>query len=264
MKLGIGSYTYGWAVAEGKVSALDLIGRARSLGVGLVQLCDNLPADTYEPASLERIASAARAAGVRLEVGTRGSRPDHLARFAGVARRLDAAVLRVVIDDGEDRPGPEEVVGRLKSVTSELERSGVTLAIENHDRFRARALLEMVRGVASERVGICLDTANSIGALEGPEVVVETLGPYASCLHLKDFAVTRFPHLQGFTVEGRPLGGGMLDVPWLLSRLKAFGRAFNAIVEQWVPPEATKEETIRKERRWAEQSIAAARQWIPE
>src|SRR4029453_5082387 len=113
------------------------------------------------------------------------------------------------------------------------------------------------------RVGICLDTANSIGALEGPEVVVETLGPYVSCLHLKDFAVTRFPHLQGFTVEGRPLGGGMLDVRWLRWRLKAFGREFNAIVEQWVPPEATNEETIRKERRWAEQSIAAARPWIP-
>ena len=76
--------------------------------------------------------------------------------------------------------------------------------------------------------------------------------------------MTRFPHLQGFTVEGRPLGDGMLDVPWLLSRLKAFGREFNAIVEQWVPPEATKEETIRKERRWAEQSVSAARQWISE
>ena len=264
MKLGIGSYTYGWAVAEGELSALDLIERAKAFGVCVVQLCDNLPADTYEQPSLERIAPAAREAGVLLEVGTRGSRPEHVARFVGVAKRLAPSVLRLVIDDGDDRPDPDEVVGRLKSVAPELERAGVTLAIENHDRFRAKALVDIVRRVASERVAICLDTVNSFGALEGPEVVVETLGPYVSCLHLKDFAVTRFPHLQGFTIEGRPLGQGMLDVPWVLSRLAAFGREFNAIVEQWVPPEATTDETIRKERRWADQSVAAARQWVRE
>jgi sugar phosphate isomerase/epimerase len=264
MKLGIGSYTYGWAVAAGELSALDLIERAQALGVVVVQLCDNLPAETYEQASLDRIASAVRAAGVGLEVGTRGSRPDHLTRYIDVARRLGSGVLRLVIDDGADRPEPDEVVARLKRVAPDFGRAGVTLAVENHDRFRAKELAEIIRRVASERVGICLDTVNSIGALEGPEVVVETLGPYVSCLHLKDFAVTRFPHLQGFTVEGRPLGQGMLDVPWLLSRLKAFGREFNAVIEQWVPPEATTDETIRKERRWAEEGVRAARQWIKE
>jgi 3-oxoisoapionate decarboxylase len=264
MKLGIGSYTYGWAVAERKLSAPDLIDRAKASGVTVVQLCDNLPPETYEPDSVERIAGRARAAGVSLELGTRGSRPEHLGRFVGVARRMGSRVLRLVIDDADDHPTANEVVRRVADIVEQLDRADLTLAIENHDRFRARALAGIVREVGSPRVCVCLDTVNSFGALEGPEVVAETLGPYVASLHLKDFAVTRFAHLQGFTIEGRPLGGGMLDVPWLLARLKSFGRDPNAIVEHWVPPEPNMAATLEKEQRWAAQSVAAARRWIKE
>ena len=180
MRLGIGSYTYGWAVGgrEGLRGPSTLIDRARSLGVGLVQLCDNLPADTYEPASLERIASAARAAGVRLEVGTRGSTAGPSAPFAGVARRLDSAVLRVVIDDGDDRPGPDEVVGRLKSIASEL-RTGRGHAGDREPRPvpRQRAAGDGAR--RGQRAGRNLPRHGRTrsGALKAREVVVDTLGP---------------------------------------------------------------------------------------
>ena len=49
MRLGIGSYTYGWAIGvsghapERPMGALDLLERAAELGVGLVQVADNLP-----------------------------------------------------------------------------------------------------------------------------------------------------------------------------------------------------------------------------
>ena len=55
MRLGISSYTYGWAVGTdthrppGALTAHDLIDRAAAFGVRVVQLCDNLPAATYEP-----------------------------------------------------------------------------------------------------------------------------------------------------------------------------------------------------------------------
>ena len=113
-------------------------------------------------------------------------------------------------------------------------------------------------------VGICLDTVNSFAALEGPEVVVETLGPYVVNLHLKDFAVVRHGNLMGFRIEGRPAGQGMLSVPWVLAKLQSFGKDCNAILELWPPREATESETIRQEAEWAETSVRALRRWIPD
>ena len=268
MRLGISSYTYGWAVGvdgdrpADALTALDLIDRAAAFGVSVLQICDNLPADTYEPARVEAIATRAAKKGIKIELGTRGIVADHLRRFAGLARRLGSPILRVVIDTRDDHPNEAQVIERLKPVMPALADAGVVLAIENHDRFPAESLVRIIESVNSPNLGICLDTVNSFGAMEGPQVVVETLGPYVVNLHLKDFAVQRLPHLQGFTVEGRPAGRGMLDIPWLLERLRSFGRDPNAIIELWTPPESTPAATIRKEAVWAEQSVRTVRQWI--
>ena len=270
MRLGISSYTYGWAVGTdahrppGALTAHDLIDRAAEFGVRVLQLCDNLPADTYQPESVEAIAAHAARAGVSLELGTRGSQPDHLRRFVRIARRLASPILRVVVDTADDHPIPNEVVRRVKEIVPDLAEAGVTLAIENHDRFTAQSLAHIVVKCETPNVGVCLDTVNSFGALEGPQVVVDTLAAYTVNLHLKDFAVARLPHLQGFTVEGRPAGQGMLDIRWLLGRLKSFGRDPNAILELWTPPEADAAATILKEAEWALASVRAARQWITE
>ncbi len=268
MRLGIGSYTYGWAVGtEGArppnaLGALDLLKRAKQLRVNVVQLCDNLPAETFHSNSVNAIGSAADAAGIQIELGTQGCTPDHLLRMLEVARQLNSPLLRLVIDSPGDHPDIDEVVRRLREVLPHP--SGITLAIENHDRFNTTALLEILARVHNPHLAICLDTVNSFGALEGPQVVVERLSPHVASLHLKDFTVTRVPHLQGFVIEGRPLGQGMLDVPWLLGTLAASGRYPNAIIEHWVPPEATMEQTIAKEAEWVRQSVLAARQWIKE
>lgn len=270
MRLGIGSYTYGWSVGTGPdrppgaLTAFDLIDRACALGVGLVQLCDNLPDATWEPDSVGALVEAANRQSVRLQVGTRGSQPDHLRRFAAIAAAVGSPILRLVIDTPGDEPGMDEVVHRLRCVRTVLEGLDVTLALENHDRFPARDLAAIVHALDTPHVGICLDTVNSFGALEGPETVVETLGPHVVNLHLKDFTVARVPYLQGFTIEGRPLGQGRLNVPWLLDRLRALGRDPDAILEQWVPPEPELSDTIARESTWAEIGVRTARRWIPD
>ena len=267
MRLGISSYTYGWAVGtQGNrpadaPGAADLIARAAEFRVRVLQLCDNLPESTYTEPSVAELAAAAARAGVSLELGTRGCAPDHLRRFCAISARLGSPILRVVLDAPDDHPTIDEAVRRLRAVAADCARLRVTIAVENHDRFRAAALARIVRE-SGPHVGVCLDTVNSFGALEGPEVVVETLGPIVVNLHLKDFAVTRFPHLQGFTVEGRPAGRGMLDIPRLLSRLRDFGRDPSAILELWTPPEPDPRDTIRKEADWARTSVETVRQWI--
>src|SRR4051812_31754005 len=126
MRLGIGSYTYGWAVGmEGDrppapLSAPGLIDRAVSLGVGIVQLCDNLPGSTFDADSVAGIREYARRHDVQIQVGTRGCRPEHLRAFARIAAELGSPVLRVVLDAPGDQPDSAEILRRLQAVRGDL------------------------------------------------------------------------------------------------------------------------------------------------
>lgn len=268
MRLGIGSYTYTWAIGvpgyppRQPLTAHGLLARAARLGVHVVQFADNLPLDELPAHARTELRRAADALEIAVEVGTRGITPDHLRRNLAVACEFGAPFLRVVIDKADHHPPPEEVVRLLRTVMPEFEAANVTLALENHDRFKVATLLGIIRQVGSARLGVCLDTVNSFGALEGPDAVVEALGPYTVNLHVKDFAVQRAGHNLGFTVEGRPAGQGQLDVPWLLARLAEFGRDCNAILELWTPPTGDVEATIALEARWAEASVAYLRTLI--
>jgi sugar phosphate isomerase/epimerase len=138
----------------------------------------------------------------------------------------------------------------------------VRLAIENHDRYQAAVLVQVVESLGTDWVGVCLDTVNSFGALEGPEVVVAALAPYTLNLHLKDFTVRRVDSQMGFRVEGCPVGQGRLDVPWLLECLSARAENMTAIIELWTPPAQRMEDTVERERVWAEESVHYLRQFI--
>jgi 3-oxoisoapionate decarboxylase len=265
VRLGLGSYGLAWAIGvpgfpvRRPLDAPGLIRRAAEWKLGVVEIDDNLPLAQLGAGELAALRGLAEGAGVRLVVGMRGLLDDAVARHLEVAQSLGASLLRVVIDGAGFEPGPDEVIARLRRLVPALLRAGVTLAVENHDRFPSAVLAEMVRAAGSPRIGICLDTVNSFGALEGPALVVETLGPLAVHLHLKDFAVRRVGHKMGFVVEGSPAGEGRLDVPWLLRRMRALGRQLDAVLEQWVPPEDDVERTIGKELEWALQSLAYLR-----
>jgi len=268
MRLGIGSYAYAWSIGvpgyvpPRPMTAFDLLGKAAELGVGVVQICDNLPLDALSDAELDRLAREAQRQNVRIEVGTRGIRPEHLLGYLRLAQRLQSPILRAVIDAADHRPLADEVVAMLQSLVPQFERAGVCLAIENHDRFSAGQFRDMVQRLDSAQVGICLDTVNSFGALEGPEVAVGTLAPWVVSLHVKDFRIRRVEHQMGFVIEGCPAGEGRLDVPGMIAQLKAAGRDPNAILEQWPPPEDTLDDTIAKEDRWARASVAYLRALI--
>ncbi|GAB4540419.1 MAG: sugar phosphate isomerase/epimerase [Anaerolineae bacterium] len=270
MRLGISSWTYSWAIGvpghppEHPLDALALLDKATSLDVHVVQIADNLPLDRLSPAALDTLERRAAELDVQIEVGTRGIGHDNLRTYLQLAQRLKSPILRVVIDTADHHPDQDEVVVILKEIIPEFERAGVCLAIENHDRFKARSLAQIVERIGSRYVGICLDTVNSFGALEGPEAVLEALGPLVVNLHVKDFTIFRANHSMGFTIEGRPAGQGRLNVPWLLEKLATFGLEVNAILELWTPPEATLPATIEKEDAWAITSIRYLRTLIPD
>jgi sugar phosphate isomerase/epimerase len=259
MELGLSSYTYGWAIGvpgQPPLRPLDergLLERAGVFGLKLLQLGDNLPLHTFEDTRLERLAQGASREGVQLEIGARRLTPEHVARYAAIARRLGAKLLRFVIDEVEYEPAPKRVAEILREVVPLLH--GVTLGLENHDRFPAKTLRALVESAGSDRIGICLDTVNSLGAGEGIDAVCEILAPLTVNLHIKDFVIERVPHQMGFAVRGCPAGAGALDIPSLLARLARFGRCRTAVLELWTPPEAQLEDTIAKEAEWARESI---------
>lgn len=270
MRLGIGSYAYAWSIGvpghmpSRPMTVFDLLAEAERLGVRLVQVCDNLPLARMSEAELDRLERRLAGAGIGVEVGMRGLQPDDVRAHLRLAQRFGSPFVRIVTDSLGDEPSPAEVVARLRTLLPEFQRAGVKMALENHDRFKARTLAWMIEQVGPEDAGVCLDTVNSFAALEGPEVVVAQLARYALNLHVKDFTIERMPSNMGFILAGSPAGEGRLDLPWLLGQLRLAGRDVNAILETWPPFGPTLDETIARERAWAETSVRHLRQLIPD
>jgi sugar phosphate isomerase/epimerase len=261
MQLGISTYTYGWAFgAKGsdyqhKLNENHLLEKAKEFGLSLIQIGDNLPLHNFEPERLRKLATSLKEQAIAIEIGARGLTSEHLDRYINIALQLQAKLIRFVIDDENYEPDLPTVTGIIQNALHTLDKQGIKLGIENHDRLKAVEFAKIIETINSPNVGICLDSVNSMGAGEGLEQVVDILAPYTVNLHIKDFGIQRLPHLMGFVIDGRPAGKGMLNVPWLLEKLEPFGRCRTAILEQWVPAENYMTSNIKKEAIWAEESI---------
>lgn len=264
MKTGVSSFAFGWAVgdAAAPMQELALIEVARRHGLAVVQLADNLPAHTFTPERLSAFIAAAAASAIDIELGARGLSEAHLERYVALCRQTGSRLLRFVIDGPGHEPPVRDVRALARDAAPALEAAGVTLAIENHDRFPARVLRALVDEVASSSVGICLDTANSLGAGEGLEYVASLLAPVTVNLHVKDVCIARLPHQQGFIVEGRPLGHGVLPIQKTIERVRAEGRCESVILEGWSSPSDDPAETVRVEALWAEQGLRTLKRWV--
>ena len=249
MLAGIGSFAFGWAV-EHRQPRFDehaLLDFAALHGLHVVQIGDNLPVHTWAPDRLERFIRAARTAAISIELGARGLTEAHLAEYLNRCGLCGARLLRFVADAGSYHPSADDLIAILKNAAAPLVRAGVILALENHDRFPACVLRRIVEDVGTPNVGVCLDTANSLGAGEGLAAVADVLAPLTVNLHVKDVQISRLPHMMGFVVEGRPLGAGQLDISSAVRQVLQRGRCRSVILEAWTPPAGTIEQTIEQE-----------------
>lgn len=260
VRLALSTYTYPWSIGlpghppRAPMSHLDLLDRAVDLGVRVVQIADNRPLDE---SGVDALGRDAQERGIAVEIGTRGLGPG-LVRSARIAAALGATFVRVVVDTPENRPSPDQALDRLASFREQFRRLGLVLAIENHDRFRAHELADIVRR-SGDWVGVCLDTANSLGRLETVEHVVGVLGPFSVNLHLKDVTIRRHPSGLGFEVVGTPLGEGVVPLDWVLAELGRHGRVHSAALELWTPPADDLDATIAREHAWAARSVSWVR-----
>lgn len=261
MRLGLSTYTYTWAVGVSgsmpdiPLTAEGLIDKAAEQDIGLVQFADNLPLEKMEKDSLEGLRKYAEVKNILLEMGGCGLTPEHTIKCLEAAKTLNSPILRMVIDGAGYEPDLNSVISAIKELVPEFKTRKIKLAIENHDRFKAREFENIIQSVGSEWVGICLDSVNSMGAGEGFEEVSRILLPYTINLHIKDFTIRRVSHKMGIIIEGSPAGKGMLNIKELIDKLIILTRCDSTILELWTPPETEIRDTIGKEERWASESI---------
>jgi sugar phosphate isomerase/epimerase len=260
MQIGLGSYACAWSIGVPGYEVLNpmdvfaFVQLAHELGFSLVQIADNLPLQALTEAEQMRLLEQLKTLNLTVEVGTRGIQKEHLKTYLEIAKTFDSRILRVVVDGKNHHPTPDEVIRLVADVLEDFERADIILAIENHDRFSAKTLADIIKTLSSKHVGICLDTVNSFGSLEGSEVVIDTLAPYTVNLHIKDFDIRRKKHNMGFTIFGTPAGQGRLNIPQLISQLGSYGKCKTGVLELWPSPEASIEATVLKEQDWLRQS----------
>ena len=220
------------------------------LKVSVVQIADNLPLDSLSAAELHDLREQAADLGLSIEVGTRGVEPDVLRKYLRIADNLDARLMRTLVSCPGRRLSLEDAENCLRPLLPEFADHGIMLSLENYEAYPCIELAKLVRRLESNYIGICLDTVNSLGALEVPKCVVETLAPLTVNLHIKDFVIERIPAKIGFLVRGAQAGCGLLDIPWILRQMPP-DRDLSVILEQWPPLESSVEAAVALEQEWA-------------
>jgi 3-oxoisoapionate decarboxylase len=262
MTVGLGTYAFFWQwhdTAESPLTLPAMIDRTADLGVSLFQICDYPLLESYEPDDLDRLRDHGNRRGVQLELGTRGVRLEHLRRYLEIARRLDATMLRTMINTADHRPSPDEAIDLLASAAPAFESAGVTLALETYEQIPVATLVDIVRRVDSPAVGICVDPANCVAALELPTATVEAVAPYVRNVHVKDFAFSRRDGWVGFTLAGCQLGEGLLDYQHLITTTRANEQGLSQIIEHWLPWQGDSASTIRTENEWNRHNLSYLR-----
>ena len=228
--LGIGMHSYGFAWKKGEPfhDALTFLEYAHSIGAAGVQVTIGQRDADYTGKLRERCE------GWDMFLEAQASLPadeSGIARFTAEvqsAKAAGATVMRTAMLGGRRyetfNTADEFEAFRAKSwkaltlAEPIAKKHEIRLAIENHKDWLVPELLEMLRKISSEYVGICVDTGNSIALLEDPMAVIEAYAPFAFTTHIKDMGVAEYE--RGFLLSEVPLGAGFLDLPQIIKTIE--------------------------------------------
>jgi len=261
VSIGLSTYAFFWQWSdrvEDPLTLADMVDRTAELGVEVFQICDYPQVTELDRDELRRLRERAQAAGVRLELGTRGVAPDHLDTWLDLARALDVVTVRSMVNTPDHRPSPAQARAFLEKAVPAYEAAGVRIGLETYEQVPSAVLVDLVTAIGSPALGICSDPANCVAALELPQDVVDRVAPHVVNMHVKDFRFDRQAGWVGFSLVGAPLGEGLLDYDAMVARIDP-DPSVSQIIEHWLPWQGDPATTCDTERRWTEHNLAYLR-----
>ncbi|MCR8635939.1 sugar phosphate isomerase/epimerase family protein [Paenibacillus radicis (ex Xue et al. 2023)] len=230
-------YNKTWSNAD----FIDFVGTTQAAGVELLSMFWN--ADTDIPQVQEALLrnnlklacfGACNNLAQRDEAKRRSQVQDILTSV-DMARLLGAKVVRIFSGDRAEGLTFEEakvwIIEGLKEAAAYAEEKGITLCLENHGHFAGKAsqVSDIIREVGSDSLRSTFDTGNFLLVDENPSDAIRQLLPLVSHVHLKDFRKMAqndpqgrsYTSLSGDIYAGQAPGEGDVDLPFILSQLKA-------------------------------------------
>lgn len=201
-------------------NGLDLMRHCHSIGAGGIQTTVGGWAEDFA----KQVRDEREKLGMYLE-GSIGLPKDSsdVARFeqeVRMAKEAGATVLRTVCLSGrryenfkteaEWNTFKENSLKSIQLVEPIVRKHQVKLAIENHKDWKAAELVQIIKTISSEWVGVTLDFGNNVSLLEEPMDVIRTLAPFAFSTHVKDMGVKSYE--KGFLLSEVELGKGIVDL----------------------------------------------------
>lgn len=209
-------------------NALEMLEHCASLGFGGIQVGIR----NWDAATAKKLRSRAEELGVFLEGQVRLPKDrQETARFEEDLKAAHLAGIDVIrtaclsgrryedFDSMESfRVFKEGAISSLQLAEPLIKKHAIKLAVENHKDWRYAEMVEILKNLESEWIGVTLDTGNNISLLEDPMEVVEALAPYAFSVHLKDMGVVEYE--DGFLLSEVNLGEGNLDIEGMVRIMK--------------------------------------------
>ena len=202
----------------------------RGMGAGGVQA----PLASLDQGYAARVREKAEEYGMYVEVSARlpkddGASLDLFEKTVRATRATGGSVIRTVMLGGRRyetfktleawKEFSRQSWNSLTRAEPILRKHGVRLAIENHKDWRIDEMLQMLKRIDSESVGVTIDTGNSMSLLEDPLETVRAFAPYANSVHLKDMGLEAYE--DGFLLAEVPFGEGCLDMKAVVDSIRA-------------------------------------------
>lgn len=258
MAMGLSTYAFFWRGSDRVAEPMSLeamLEETAALDGDVFQICDYPAIEAFDEARLARLRARAERLGITLELGTKGLASDHLERYLEIAERLGVSLLRSMLYAGDDRPTIEQAIRRLEAILPRLRRQSVTLALETYEQVAVDALMRVIDHIDDPHIGVCLDPANCVAALESPESVIARTLERVVNLHIKDFHFTRAAGWVGFQLIGCPLGEGQLPFDAMMRRVDPASRGISQVIEHWLPWQTDAATTCRLESEWTRHNL---------
>lgn len=267
MAIGLSTYAFFWRASDRVPAPLTLaqmLEQTAAIDVRLFQICDYPQIESWSDEQLDALRLQADALNIQLELGTRGLQTAHLQRYLHMAERLNVSVIRSMFNSASHRPGLEEAAALIETILPRFEQQRVRLCLETYEQVNSARMMSVIDRFPSDYLGVCLDPANCVAALELPQQVIANTAHRVLNLHIKDFAFSRQDGWVGFTLAGCPLGEGLLDYDLLIEQVRPDARGINQIVEHWLPWQQDAQSTCQREAEWTQQSVNFLRHRQPQ